>query len=147
MNTRRQFLIQAPIGLLGAMAACRGEEPVQQTGTPVAGAPPAFGTSPEVGPAVSPATFAEAEKLMQVEMSASERAMAAASWRRSLAALLERRTGPKKIALESTLAPATRLESGAPWSEQRTDTRQRSCAARSIPARCRRATTRSRSRR
>ena len=34
--------------------------------------------------------------------------MAAASWRRSMAALLERRTGPKKIDLEPTLAPATR---------------------------------------
>ena len=34
--------------------------------------------------------------------------MAAASWRRSMAALLERRTGPKKIALEPTLAPATK---------------------------------------
>ena len=109
MNTRRQFLIRAPIGLLGAVAACRGDEPAQKAeATPPAGAPPAFGTSPEVGPEVSTATFAEAEKLAQVQMSAQERAMAAASWRRSMAALLERRTGPKKIALEPTLAPATK---------------------------------------
>jgi Asp-tRNA(Asn)/Glu-tRNA(Gln) amidotransferase A subunit family amidase len=95
------------------MAACRGEQSVQQTGAPtagsaVAGAPPAFGTSPEVGPAVSTTTFAEAEKLMQVTLLDAERQMAAASWRRSMAALLERRTGPKKIDLEATLAPATR---------------------------------------
>jgi len=57
---------------------------------------------------VSTTTFAEAEKLMQVTLSDSERQMAAASWRRSMAALLERRTGPKKIELEPTLAPATR---------------------------------------
>jgi Asp-tRNA(Asn)/Glu-tRNA(Gln) amidotransferase A subunit family amidase len=102
-------LIRAPIGLLGAVAACRGDEPAQKAeATPPAGAPPAFGTSPEVGPEVSTATFAEAEKLAQVQMSAQERAMAAASWRRSMAALLERRTGPKKIALEPTLAPATK---------------------------------------
>jgi Asp-tRNA(Asn)/Glu-tRNA(Gln) amidotransferase A subunit family amidase len=53
-------------------------------------------------------TFAEAEKLAQVEMTASERAMAAASWRKTMAGLYERRTGPRKIELESTLAPATR---------------------------------------
>ena len=34
--------------------------------------------------------------------------MAASSWRKTMAALYERRTGPRKIALESTLAPATR---------------------------------------
>src|SRR5438128_1953122 len=34
-----------------------------------AGAPSAFGTGPAVGPEVSPSTLAEAEKLMQVELS------------------------------------------------------------------------------
>ena len=113
MNTRRQFLIQAPIGLLGAMAACRGEDNVQQAGAPptgaaTAGAPPTFGTAPAVGPRVSAATFAEAEKLAQIQMSPAERVMAAASWRTSMASMLERRTGPRKIDLEPTLAPATR---------------------------------------
>jgi Asp-tRNA(Asn)/Glu-tRNA(Gln) amidotransferase A subunit family amidase len=56
---------------------------------------------------VAPATFAEAEKLMQVQMTAAERSMAAASWRTSMASMLERRTGPRKIGLESTVAPAT----------------------------------------
>jgi Asp-tRNA(Asn)/Glu-tRNA(Gln) amidotransferase A subunit family amidase len=109
VNTRRQFLIQAPIGLLGVAAACRGEE--QKSSVPstssTPGAPPTFGTAPEVGPAVSPATFAEAEKLVQVTMTDAERTMAAATWRRSMAAMLERRTGPRKVPLDPALAPAT----------------------------------------
>jgi Asp-tRNA(Asn)/Glu-tRNA(Gln) amidotransferase A subunit family amidase len=59
---------------------------------------------------VSPSTFAEAEKLVQVTMSAAEREMAAASWRQSMAPLLERRVGPRKIALEPHIAPATRWD-------------------------------------
>jgi Asp-tRNA(Asn)/Glu-tRNA(Gln) amidotransferase A subunit family amidase len=114
MNTRRQFLIRAPLGLAGAAVACSREP--QTTTTTAApqpstpGAPPAFGTAPEVGPAVSPATFAEAEKLAQVTMTPAEREMAAGSWRRSMAPLLERRTGPKKFALDPQVAPATRWD-------------------------------------
>ncbi|HSQ28926.1 MAG TPA: amidase [Gemmatimonadaceae bacterium] len=108
MNTRRQFLITAPLGLLGAVTACRNEPEVQQPGAPPAGAPPTFGTTPAMGPEVSPATFAEAEKLARVELTEAQRTMAARTWRTTMAALLERRTGPRKIALEPTLAPATR---------------------------------------
>jgi len=108
VNSRRQFLIRAPLGLLGAVAACRADaRPEQKTDSPPAGAPPTFGTAPEVGPEVSAATFAEAQKLAQVQLSDAEREMAAASWRRSMASMLERRTGPRKIALDPTLAPAT----------------------------------------
>jgi Asp-tRNA(Asn)/Glu-tRNA(Gln) amidotransferase A subunit family amidase len=111
VNTRRQFLIQAPIGLLGVVAACKGGEqrPQAPAASPPAtpGAPPTFGTAPAVGPEVSPATFAEAEKLAQVMMTPTERAMAAKSWRTSMAAMLERRTGPRKVALEPGVAPAT----------------------------------------
>lgn len=109
MNTRRQFLIRAPLGLLGTVAACQGksQEP-KSTGTSTPGAPPTFGTAPAVGPEVSPTTFAEAEKLAQVTMTDAERSMAAASWRKSMASSLERRTGPRKVKLESELAPATR---------------------------------------
>ena len=57
---------------------------------------------------VSPATFAEAEKLAQVTMSGAERDMAAASWRKSMAPFLERRVGPRKVALAPEVAPATR---------------------------------------
>src|SRR5436853_4338565 len=54
MNTRRQFLIRAPMSLAAAVAACRGEERPAAPGggaTPTtAGAPPTFGTAPPVGP-------------------------------------------------------------------------------------------------
>jgi hypothetical protein len=108
MNTRRQFLVTASMGVVGSAAACRGQQSAP-AGTPppaTAGTPPTFGTGPVSGPPVSPATFAEAEKLVQVSMSAAERDMAAASWRRSMAPLLERRTGPRKVALAPELAPA-----------------------------------------
>ncbi len=116
MNTRRQFLIQAPV-ILGAIAGCKPSDqtpaaPAANPTTP--GAPPTFGTAPETGPAVSPATFAEAEKLMQVTLTPAQRQMAATSWRRSMAANLERRTGPRKMALEGTLAPATRWDPALP---------------------------------
>jgi Asp-tRNA(Asn)/Glu-tRNA(Gln) amidotransferase A subunit family amidase len=107
VNTRRQFLIQAPLGLLGAVAACRGNDQAPASAPPP-GAPPTFGTAPAVGPDVSAATFAEAEKLAQVRMTAAERTQAAASWRTSMASMLERRTGPRKVALEPAVAPATR---------------------------------------
>jgi len=108
VNSRRQFLIHAPLGLVGAVAACRGDAPKEQKAdTPPAGAPPTFGAAPEVGPEVSPATFAEAEKLAQVQMNDGDRNMAAATWRKSMASMLERRTGPKKIELEATLSPGT----------------------------------------
>src|SRR5882757_29244 len=98
MNTRRQFLITAPLGVLGVAAACRDEQPGTSHSTPPAtpGAPPTFGTAPTSGPTVSPSTFAEAEKLAQVTLSADEREMAAASWPQSMAPLLERRVGPRK---------------------------------------------------
>ena len=116
MNTRRQFLIRAPFGLVAAAAACRGESDTnaKQTGaatlpsTPsTPGAPAAFNTAPAVGPEVSATTFAEAEKLAQVTMTDAERATAVGSWRKAMAPMLERRTGPRKVALEPELAPAS----------------------------------------
>src|SRR6185436_17106031 len=71
------------------------------------GAPPTFGTGVGSGPDVTPATFAEAEKLMQFAMTPAERQQAAESWRRSLAPYLERRIGPRKLAIADTDAPAT----------------------------------------
>jgi Asp-tRNA(Asn)/Glu-tRNA(Gln) amidotransferase A subunit family amidase len=107
-NSRRKFLALSSFGLLGAAAALRGH--AQNPADLPAGAPPAFGTGPAVGPEVSPSTFAEAEKLVQVEMTGPGRAMAAGSWRKTMASLYERRTGPRKLALESTLAPASRWD-------------------------------------
>src|SRR3989440_7794737 len=108
MNTRRQFLITAPIAVLVATTACRKQTPATDTqSTPsTAGAPPTFGTGAGAGPPVTPETFAEAEKLMQVSMTPAERQQAADTWRTSLAQYLERRTGPRKVALAATDAPA-----------------------------------------
>ena len=116
MHTRRHFLEQAPLGLAAAIAACRGSvsegRPPTATppapGAPPPGAPPTFGTAPGAGPEVAAATFEEAERLTQVTMTPAERAQAAGSWRRSLAPLLERRTGPRRVELPETVAPATR---------------------------------------
>ena len=108
MNTRRQFLIKAPIALASVATACRGNEQATSGGVAATpGAPPTFGTTPVAGPEVSAATFAEAEKLMQVQLRPAERAMAATSWRTTMAALLERRTGPRTVVLGDALAPAT----------------------------------------
>jgi Asp-tRNA(Asn)/Glu-tRNA(Gln) amidotransferase A subunit family amidase len=117
MNTRRRFLITAPLGLLGASASvtCRSKQETARVSAPpppTPGAPPAFGTAPESGPPVSPSTFADAEKLVQVTMSPADREIAAASWRRSMAPLLERRVGPRKITLDPQVAPATRWSPG-----------------------------------
>ncbi|MFN0180193.1 MAG: amidase [Gemmatimonadales bacterium] len=134
MNTRRQFLIQAPLGLLTVAAGCRPDQkpptPPQTSGPP--GAPPTFGALPLAGPEVSPATFAEAEKLMQVTMTDTERKQAAASWRRSMAAMLERRTGPRRVTLAPETAPASA------WSPRQFDrnpapTRDRFVATKSDP--------------
>ena len=74
---------------------------------PTPGAPPAFGTSPPIGPTVTPETFAEAEKLVQVQMTPRDLAQAAGNWQQSLASVYERRTGPRKLQIEETIAPAT----------------------------------------
>ena len=79
--------------------------PAAPAAEPVPGTPPAFGTAPPVGPEVSAATFAEAEKLVMVELTAAERAQAAENWRSSMASVHERRSGPRKVALAPALAP------------------------------------------
>src|SRR6201993_221226 len=108
-RSRREFLGQSSMGLLGAVIV--GEAEIAEGQTPqtpaTPGAPPAFGTAPPVGPEVSAATFAEAEKLVQVEMTAHDRAEAAENWRMQMAPLYERRTGPKKLAIGEDVAPAT----------------------------------------
>ena len=105
-KSRRHFLATTSLGLLGAAAALdsQAQNPADQP----PGTPPAFGTGPAVGPEVSATTFAEGQKLVQVELTETERAVAAASWRTNLASLYERRTGPRKIALEPGISPATR---------------------------------------
>jgi Asp-tRNA(Asn)/Glu-tRNA(Gln) amidotransferase A subunit family amidase len=106
MNTRRQFLVAAPMGMLAATTACRTQAPGPAP-APAPGAPPTFGTGPVTGPPVSAATFAEAEKLVQITMRPADRELAASTWQRTLAPLLERRTGPRTVPLEADVAPAT----------------------------------------
>src|SRR5437588_387979 len=108
-NSRRQFLAKTSLGLLGAAVAATSE--AQEPSQLPPGAPSAFGTGPAVGPEVSPNTFAEAEKLVRVQLTPAERAQAANSWRVDMAALLEPRTGPRSVAIESTVAPFSRYES------------------------------------
>jgi Asp-tRNA(Asn)/Glu-tRNA(Gln) amidotransferase A subunit family amidase len=109
MNTRREFVTRAPLALLGAAAACRTPEQNRGAGTAqdlsTPGAPPTFGTMTQSGPEVSPRTFAEAEKLVQVTLTDREREQMAASWRKSMAAMLERRTGPRTVAIAPEVAP------------------------------------------
>jgi Asp-tRNA(Asn)/Glu-tRNA(Gln) amidotransferase A subunit family amidase len=107
-KTRRDFLTQASLGLVGAAFAGTGRH--QKPGEPPAGTPPAFGTAQAVGPEVSPGTFVEAEKLVQVEMTGADRAMAASSWRSNMAPLYERRVGPHKVELEAALAPYSKWD-------------------------------------
>jgi len=101
-TSRREFVANSSLGLMGVAMAARNAD-AQQT----PGAPPAFGTSAPVGPAVSEQTFAEAEKLVQIEMTPHDRAQAASNWQQALAAVYERRTGPNKLAIEDSIAPAT----------------------------------------
>src|SRR4051794_1172679 len=108
-KSRREFLITSSVALIGAATAtgaAQEPEPQKPAALPP-GAPPAFGTAPPVGPEVSSGTFAEASKLVQVEMTDKDRAQAAQNWRTSMAALYERRVGPRKVELPETLAPAT----------------------------------------
>ena len=107
-SSRREFLTYGSLGVLGAAIESRAAQaPASQSTDLPPGAPPAFGTAQAVGPEVSAATFSEAEKLVQVELAPAELATAAGNWRMQMAPLYERRTGPRKLALESTLAPAT----------------------------------------
>jgi Asp-tRNA(Asn)/Glu-tRNA(Gln) amidotransferase A subunit family amidase len=106
-QSRREFLAYGSVGFLAALMRAGAQTPAQQAEPLPPGTPPAFGTAPAAGPEVSSATFAEAEKLAQVQMTPADLATAASNWRMQMAPLLERRTGPRKIELEATLAPAT----------------------------------------
>src|SRR6218665_1399322 len=111
-SSRRRFLFQSALGWVGAVAAGRAEGAPSDGGTDTSppGAPPAFGTASAVGPEGNPATFAEAGKPMQVSLTPAEGTQAASTWRGMMAPLLERRTGPRQVALEPELAPASRWD-------------------------------------
>jgi Asp-tRNA(Asn)/Glu-tRNA(Gln) amidotransferase A subunit family amidase len=104
-KSRREFLTITSLGMLSGVALARVYAQTPSNLPP--GAPPAFGAGPAFGPEVSTITFGEAEKLVQFPMTDSERAEAAESWRKTLASVYERRTGPRRLGLEDGLAPAT----------------------------------------
>ena len=98
-KTRREFLAGATITALAAGKS------LAQASTP--GAPPAFGTAPAAGPEVTLNTFAEAEKLVQAPLTAKDRAQAEGNWRQSMAAVYERRVGPRKVSIPDAIVPAS----------------------------------------
>jgi len=110
-DSRRQFLNYASAALAASLAACRKpDSSASGSAAPPPGTPPAFGTAPEAGPPVSSATFVEAEKLVQFQMTDAERQQAAENWRSSMAPLYERRVGPRKFSPPANIAPATRWD-------------------------------------
>jgi Asp-tRNA(Asn)/Glu-tRNA(Gln) amidotransferase A subunit family amidase len=113
-TSRRQFLERSALAAAAA-ALTRGRDAAAGTpdAGPPAGMPPAFGAGAAVGPEITAATLAEAEKLMRVELSPAERAQAAQSWGATMAPLMERRTGPRKLALDGA-APASRWDPRLP---------------------------------
>src|SRR6516164_6124592 len=97
-GSRREFLMTSAAALIAPAAGAQPAEPPP-------GTPPAFGTAPARGPEVSAVTFAAAEKLLSLELTAAERAQAALNWRSSMATVHERRSGPREVPLATTLAP------------------------------------------
>jgi len=118
-KSRREFLVSsaAMLGAGSAPSVGAAKHPAHGGALP-SGSPPAFGTAQGVGPEVTAATFAAAEKLMRVQMGAADRAQAASNWRESMAGVYERRTGPRKVDLQPDLAPYSRwnpvLSAGTP---------------------------------
>jgi Asp-tRNA(Asn)/Glu-tRNA(Gln) amidotransferase A subunit family amidase len=115
-RSRREFLTKSSMGLVGAAMAAKTAEGKQTPtdaqlqatppGTPP-GTPPVFGTAPVTGPEVDVETFVQAEKLVQVEMTAKDLVEAAENWQESMAAVYERRLGPRKLAIPESVTPAT----------------------------------------
>ncbi|MDP9109598.1 MAG: amidase, partial [Pseudomonadota bacterium] len=108
MTARRVFLKQAPLGMLAMHASIAGAQ-AQPSVAPGAAAPgPAPApTIPGAAKAIGVDTFAAAESLMQVTLTPAQRALAAASWHDNIEPVLERRTGPRKLAIPAAVAPAS----------------------------------------
>ncbi len=111
-DTRRDFLARTALGLVGAAMTAEmkagAEPPSPRRQTPqTPGAPPAFGTAPPAGPAITPETLRGAEKVVRVEYSDVHLAEAAGNWQQAMAPVYERRTGPRKLELAYEDVPAT----------------------------------------
>jgi Asp-tRNA(Asn)/Glu-tRNA(Gln) amidotransferase A subunit family amidase len=119
-GSRRHFLKYSSLAMISAAAGCGGKSSKPAGVTP--GAPPAFGTSPPSGPEVSSTTFVEAEKLFQIEMTQKDLAQAARTWRDNMSSVIERRVGPRKVALEPGVAPYSRWDPVLPGEKRGPET-------------------------
>ncbi len=63
-------------------------------------------------------TFAQAEKLVEVQFTPEELAQAAGNWRVAMAPLYERRVGPHKVAIPDPVAPWSRWDPVLPGTQQ-----------------------------
>ena len=113
-SSRRHFLASSSLAALAAafesaslraQAAPSDQGPPNQQPTP--GPPSAFSNGSVAGPIVTADDFAHAEKLVQFEMSDAERQKAALNWRMQMAPVYELRTGPRKLDMPQSVAPAT----------------------------------------
>ena len=112
-TSRRDFVALGSMGLLAtAIPASALQTPDSQTPQP--GAPPAFGTAPAVGPEVSPSTFAEAEKLVQVEMTPADIAAGREQLAHADGASLRTSRRPAQSRTRIHLAPATQWNPSLP---------------------------------
>ena len=104
-KSRRSFLGRISASVVAFAAACRKSPQSSAESTP--GAPPAFGTAPEVGPPVTLGHIRRSGKARPVPAHRARSRTRRTHRAQTLAALYERRTGPKKYALDASVAPAT----------------------------------------
>jgi Asp-tRNA(Asn)/Glu-tRNA(Gln) amidotransferase A subunit family amidase len=110
-QSRRAFLKYSSLSLAATAIGCHNPPPAGEqapSAPPAPGSPtPVASSATGVGPEVSGVTFTEAKKLVQIPLTNAEEKEAAVNWREAMAPLYERRTGPRKVELEPTLAPST----------------------------------------
>jgi Asp-tRNA(Asn)/Glu-tRNA(Gln) amidotransferase A subunit family amidase len=112
-DSRRQFLTGSAAALAAAAAValenagCHSATPRQTPRPPAAppGTPPVFGTSSAPGAEVNSSVVAAAEQIMQVDLTGPDRDLVASSWNANMGGIYEHRTGPRKVALDSSNAP------------------------------------------
>ncbi len=100
LRTRREFLTESALSV-GALTAGAALPAVADQSA----APPDGDRGAGATPEVTAATFAEAEKLVQLTLSLAQRTQAAASWRDNVSPMLERRTGPRRVELSASMVP------------------------------------------
>ena len=153
VNSRRQFLIQAPVGIIGAVAACRGDELQIAKGRHAARRRATRRRAADVRHRAGSRTGGLAGNIRrsgEARAGADERRRAAdgggelASIDGGDARAAHR---PAKDRARADARAGDAMESGACRSERSARRATRSFAARSIPVHCRRATPTSRSRR